>query len=198
MGWSTTWNEAVSAPGLDPGATDGALLRAAADGDQEACRRLVARHAGRIYSVVERVHGDLAETEDVVQESFLKALRCADRYREGGSFFAWMLRIALRIAQDRRRSRTRRQRREEAQELPHSSPGPFERLARSQAQGALRQALASLEPRRREVLVLRYFEQLSVTELAAVYRKSPEAMRKELQRARAHLKAALGPDFEEV
>jgi RNA polymerase sigma-70 factor, ECF subfamily len=57
------------------GVEDEELVRLAQDGRREAFEELVRRHADRLYSVVLRFSGDPAETEEVVQETFLRAWR---------------------------------------------------------------------------------------------------------------------------
>src|SRR5215831_9246129 len=85
------------------GEGDRALLFRARDGDEKACRELLERHGQRLLSVVIATQGDPAMAEDVVQETFIRAIREADKLREEASMFPWLVKIALRAGIDYRR-----------------------------------------------------------------------------------------------
>lgn len=171
---------------------DGALLRRAKRGDEAACRELLDRHGGRLMGVVQKAHHDLGQTEDVVQETFVRAIQQADRLRSDGAFFPWLVRIALNVAVDLRR---RTQRETVTDELPEMTTsvesGADHRMERVEDADRVNRALERLKPRSRELLVLRYFAGMSVAELAEVFDKSDVAIRKELQRSRDQLRRQL-------
>ena len=171
---------------------DGALLRRAKKGDEAACRELLDRHGGRLMGVVQKAHRDLDQTEDIVQETFVRAIQEADRLRSDGALFPWLVRIALNVAVDLRR---RTQRETVTDQLPEMctsvEAGADHHIQRVEDANRVNRALARLKPRARELLVLRYFAGMSVAELAEVFDKSDVAIRKELQRARDQLRRQL-------
>lgn len=174
---------------------DARLLRMAADGDERACRELFGRHGQRLFAIVEAAHGDLGLTEDIVQESFLRAIKCAGQLREVSSFFPWLVRIAMHKALDLRhkvRLETLTARAPEAV----SEDLIDDQIACNEDAVQVRTALARLPPKARQVLVLRYFSSFSVAEIAEVVDKTEAAVRKDLQRARKALAHELGPWFE--
>lgn len=190
-GWLGLASAKRSIPVADE--TDGALLRRGAEGEEAAVRALMGRHAARLYAVVDAAHGELGETEDIVQETFLKALRAAHQLGDDQLAFPWLVRIGLRTAIDHRRAR---------RELPAAGgvgPEPEagdevcpERAAeRRQTRDAVARGLAGLPERSREVLILRYAAHLSTAEIAGVLEASEPAVRKMLQRAREALRAAM-------
>lgn len=176
---------------------DGALLARSAAGEEAACRELLERHGPRLLAVVQSTHRDLGLAEDVVQETFIRAIQSADQLRSGASLFPWLVRIALRLAIDHRRKEHRAAPLDEHPDLPASDVAPDHQAQANQDAARVDAALAELDPHARELLVLRYFTNLSVRELSEVFDKSEAAVRKDLQRARGKMKRHLAPWFED-
>src|SRR5262249_7114525 len=97
---------------------DRALLTLARSGDEKACRELIDRHGARLLQIVRAAHGDLGLAEDVVQETFIRALAQAEQLREESSMVPWLVRIALRVAIDHRRKVRRETLTDQALEVP--------------------------------------------------------------------------------
>ena len=177
---------------------DRALLERAAAGEEPACKELLARYAARLMAVVRATHGDLALDDDIVQEAFIRAIRQGGQLKQESSLFPWLVRIALRVAIDHRRSRRRETLTDvwpETAEAP--GPSPHEQVEASEDAAQVKRALGRLKPYPRELLVLRYFTSFSVAELAEVFSKSEVAIRKDLQRARDQMRKHLAPWFVE-
>jgi RNA polymerase sigma-70 factor, ECF subfamily len=175
--------------------SDRALLTRVAGGDALACRELLGRYGQRLYRIVLASHRDPDLAEDIVQETFIRAVRAAATLREETSLFAWLAQIAHRVAIDFYRKNKRLVR--EVVDTADARPRPDADLEASEAAGRVRLALARLKPDVREVVVLRYYGGFSVAELARVLGKSEVAVRKELQRARERLRKLLGTAFTE-
>ena len=126
--------------------------------------------------------GSYESARDVVQEAFAQALRDQEQFRAEGSLAAWVWRIAVRVALDSRRNGRRLTIEEFVAEaaVPDRERDPM--LA-----GALRQ----LAPRRRLVVFLRYFADLSYAEIAEVCGISEGTVAATLAHARADLLRAL-------
>jgi RNA polymerase sigma-70 factor, ECF subfamily len=122
---------------------------------------------------------------EVVQEAFARALRHRAQYREEGSLEAWVWRIAFNVA-----LRTRRDlRREwELEEAPASNDAPVDH--------DLRAAIRALPPRRRVIVFLRYFADLSYAEIAAALGLAEGTVAAALAQARTELGLTL--ETEEV
>ena len=84
----------IETTGEDP---DGALVEAAAAGDQEAFGVLVRRYEVRIYNVVRASTGGDADSEDLAQEVFIRAFRAIGRFRRDSSFKTWLYAIAANV-----------------------------------------------------------------------------------------------------
>ena len=134
--------------------------------DQEA--RLVAlydAHAGPIWRYVVRLTGDRAGADDVVQETLLRAWRSPKILeQEPSTTRAWMLTVARHIVIDEARSARRRHERT-VDELPERVTGDdtdalFDAII-------IQEALASLTPEHRAVIVKAYYRGLSVAQTAA-------------------------------
>jgi RNA polymerase sigma-70 factor (ECF subfamily) len=74
------------------------------------------------YRIAQGVLRNAADAEDVAQEALLKAFRSFHRLRDPQKFRAWLVRIAFRMALDRRRSAKRREMRETAWSIPELRP----------------------------------------------------------------------------
>src|SRR5262249_29603922 len=138
---------------------------------------------------------DLAQ--DVLQTVFVKVFQALPLFRLESSFLTWVYRVALNECKNaKRRPRIfvplsevdEVWRREDPCALPdatHASP---------QMQRKVRKAVLSLNPKLRSVIVLKYLEDLSYEEIAAVLGASPGTVASRLHRALAALEAKLGSD----
>ena len=72
---------------------DARLLRAYADGDDDAFAQLFERHYDRVYRLAYRYAGNAADAEDLTQRVFLKVMRAADRFEPRARFTTWLFRV---------------------------------------------------------------------------------------------------------
>jgi RNA polymerase sigma-70 factor, ECF subfamily len=121
------------------------------------------------------VVGSYEDARDVVQEAFARALRSRRDFRGEGSLQAWVWRIALHVALENRRRR----------ESPIEVLDP--ELVESERDPELAAALRRLPPRKRLVVFLRYFADLSYAEIAEVGGISQGTVAAALSQARAEL-----------
>lgn len=126
---------------------------------------------------------DRGLAEDAAQEASATIARRLDSLRENSAFSAWSSRIVARHALDAARRRP--------QTLNLADSGASVAPADSADALDLQAALASLDPRRRTVILLHYYAGLSSAEIADVLRVSPATVRFHLMRARAALRRAL-------
>jgi RNA polymerase sigma-70 factor (ECF subfamily) len=142
----------------------GWITRAQA-GDQAAYGQLVQQYQRLIISVAYRQGLDLAEAEDVAQETFVKAWLALPKYRKSaGTWRAWLCRIAINLAIDTHR-RARPQL-ELDEMLPDHHSGPAEQAEAAINAKRVRQALAQVPPASRAALILSEYEGLSYAEIA--------------------------------
>ena len=109
-----------------------------------------------------------ADAEEVAQEAFIRAYRCFHRLRDRERFRGWLARIAWRLALDRWRSSSRRERREQIAAEPPPVQNAEELAASWEFQGRLQQAVDELPPKLRQVLILAAVEGYSIREVAGL------------------------------
>ncbi|MBL8957865.1 MAG: sigma-70 family RNA polymerase sigma factor [Myxococcaceae bacterium] len=177
---------------------DGDLIRRSASGDREAFVAVARRHGPAVHRLCAAVLGNDADASDATQEALLVAFRRASTYRaERGPVRPWLLAIARREAY---RLRPRGHEAPITDEAPLGALGvragwsaedPEALLARAEDVEALARAIAALDPKDREVLVLRDLEGQSGEQAALVLGVDLAAMKSRLHRARLKLMAAL-------
>ena len=158
-------------------------------GDQAAFRKLVERHSARAIGLARRMLGSDADAEEVAQDSFVRAWRALPRFRGDSSFSTWLHRIVVRRALDR--SATLKVRRavetglEEAHE-PTEAPAPG--VSREHAM-RLDRLLELLTGVQRAAVVLDYYEDRSVEQVARAMGIPVGTVKTHLHRARALMRA---------
>ena len=169
-------------------------LARVAQGERRAMTAVVERHRDAVLRYARTLCRTEAQAEDVLQETFIAALRHAEGFRGTGSARGWLLAIAKRRALTAQRRRSGEPARFETLEALGAEAGwgaTDEALDLRLKKEALHAALESLEPAAQEVLVLRDLEGLSGPEAAEVLGLSLAAMKSRLHRARLELAAAL-------
>jgi len=178
------------------------LVGLAREGDRAAYDRLFALAADKVLFFIRmRLRSPLREELeplDVLQETYLEAHRSFGRFdpRGTGSFSRWLCRIAGRAISglaDRSGASKRRApgRRRTISSVLESAAGtgvdPGEIAARREEIERLEGAMAALDDEERRAILLRYFEEETIEEMAAGLGRSPTAVRRLLGRATARL-----------
>lgn len=139
---------------------DQRLIRAFGRRDPAAADDLYRRFAGRIYGLGSVMLGSDAAAQDLVQDTFVKLWRSAERYdRSRGTLDTWVLLIARSLAIDSIRRRVLEARtleRSDAPPVADQSPGPDEVAATLDLADRARRAMAQLPPEQRAALELAY------------------------------------------
>jgi len=188
------------------------LLEAASGGNAQARGELLERHRARLQRMVgirfDRRLAARVDPSDVVQETLAEASVKLDAYLHERplAFYPWLRQIAQQRLTDLHRRHLLAQRRSVSREEPAGLPSesamelaerllageaPSAGLRREEQRVRVRQALEQLPERDRDVLVLRYLEQLSTAETAAVLGSSPGAVRVRTLRALQRLRDIL-------
>ena len=155
--------------------TDEQLAQQVQHGEAQALTALVERHHGALLGYLYRLtggHRPLAE--DLTQETFLRALRRIVQYQYPRPFKPWLYAIATNLARDHYKQAEQRYASaalDFAEALPdHHTPQPGEAfVAQIEAQEIVK-ALAALPPPQRETIVLRYYQDLALEDIAATLR----------------------------
>lgn len=166
---------------------DGALIRDAQRGSEEALEQLFRRHWRRAHRAAYLVIGDPAAAEDVAQESFLAAIRALDRFDRRRPFGPWLHRITVNRAIDYSRARALR--------AESALSGATDRAApdHGEISDELLAALQGLGAEQRAVVVLRYVLEYTpgeIGEMLGLPRGTVNSrMRRALDRLRPHVDA---------
>lgn len=171
--------------------SDDALLVLFANGDGDAARMLTLRHVPRLMRVAGRMLGDLAEAEDVAQETMVRLWRMAPDWRPGeAKVTTWLQRVAMNLCTDR----LRRRRTVDIDAVPEPEDGQasaMDGMIEADRARALQGALYQLPERQRQAVVLRHLEGLSNPEIAEVMDIGVEAVESLTARGKRALAAAL-------
>jgi RNA polymerase sigma-70 factor (ECF subfamily) len=153
-------------------------------GDEEAFEALIRLYSRRVYGVAYAIVQDIAEAEDIVQETFLKLHQTRGRLREPDKFTGWLLTVTRNAARDRLRRRKPQAPAETFDALVDGNMAtPGSRLEQEEAQAHLRRALARLPEEHRIALTLRYLEGLDYRAIETTMGLSNGALRGVLGRA---------------
>lgn len=153
------------------------LIQKCLEGDQAAHAALYRLHAGDVYRLVYGMLGNREDAEEVVQDTFVYALRRLSRYEPGrASFRTWLFVIATSRARNKRRRRWlptislgQLNRVDSEPVSPDGSERPPEdRCEEASVQEEIMAALNTLSPKLREAAVLRHFEGLKYCEIGQI------------------------------
>ena len=173
------------------------LIRHAANGDATAWEPLVLAHQEAVFRLSYLLLGDPDDADDVAQETFLRAWNHLKRFDPTRPLRPWLLSIASNLASNRRRSAGRylaaltRAFRDE----PTSSASTEERSARNMEANDLWKAVRNLSLPDQQIIYLRYFLDLAVTETAEVLQVAEGTVKSRLSRALERLRGIIQKDF---
>ncbi len=175
------------------------------NGDKDAFEPLVRQNAGKIQRLVWGMLGERREdTDDVVQEIFLKAYLALPKFRGDARFSTWVYRIAVNHCRDylKRGGPPPLEFDEEqiADDPPPEDKEGQDKLREMQERRAsdkLQKLLSRLPEKHRRILVMRELEGMSYDEMAEVLRIRPGTVRSRLNRARKALRKAAEDDKKE-
>jgi RNA polymerase sigma-70 factor (sigma-E family) len=155
--------------------------------DEAALREFIAARRGPLLRSAFLLCGDAHEAEDLVQSTLVKVVLACRRLDRVDNIEAYTRKTLMSVFISSRRRLWRR-------EHPHAAPPDTAAVAVGDPDLglAVRKALADVPPRQRTVLVLRYWEDLSVEETAHILGISPGTVKSQSARGLATLRAALG------
>ena len=169
------------------------LISRARGGDREAFGELVEQYRDNVYRLAYRMCGNAYDADEAAQEAFVAAWRALPNFRGDAKFSTWLYRLTTNAAIDvmRREKRHQTVGDGEMMELADDADSPQETVERTEQQEAVQKALATLSEEYREVLLLRYMEELDYAEIAEVLQLPSGTVKSRINRAKAALKAAL-------
>lgn len=157
---------------------------------------LIVRYQHRLLRYLRYLTSDAAQAEDLFQEVWMRVLTRGDQFNGKARFETWLFTIARNLVIDQKRKRTLfsldelfESRSEEDRpmsfEVADEQPSPFERFVHIEDRNAIAGALLKLDALYREVLLLRFYEELSLEEIARITRAPLSTVKSRLYRGLA-------------
>lgn len=185
--------------------TDQWLVQRSLAGDTDAFRQIVERYQSKVYNLALRMTGNPEDALDAAQESFMRVFRSLSTFKGDSTFSTWLYRIANNIVLDELRKRRRRPLvvmstdafvagEEGEHPLEFSGPAsqqPEEQVVWAERRREIEQALQSISPEHRHILLLRDVEGFSYEEIAEMLNLNPGTVKSRLNRARLAVRERL-------
>lgn len=175
------------------------LIHQARQGDETAWATLVGQHQEAVFRLAYLLLRDAAEAKDAAQETFIRAFHALDSFDSSRPLRPWLLQITKNLARNRRRAMGRywaALKRFFQNEAPfQTAPGPGEEHLQEWEAETLWQAVQRLKPIDQEIIYLRYFLNLSVTEAAEAAEIAPGTVKSRLHRALERLRSVIEAEF---
>ena len=164
------------------------LVTRAKDGDEKALSRLITIHKGLVYTIIYRMVNDADTSQDLTQDTFIRAFRHIDRVKNYEHFRPWLCRIARNIVYDffRKEKRHPTVRLDDVQEITGQQG-----MERTRKKMIIQNALSRLSERDRMLLTLAYYQGFTLAEAAEVLEITEDNAKVALHRARKRLRKEL-------
>ena len=160
-----------------PDKPDQVLVEQSQAGYSEAFGLLTKKYQRKVYEIAYRFTQNVDEASDLSQEIFVKAYRALSNFESSSTFYTWLYRIAHNAGIDYTRRRKTRPEHLFSDEFPNDQqllhPQVTDRQVASTAEASeiqdqIKQAIAKLSPRQRQVFVLRYYQDLPLREIGEI------------------------------
>ncbi|MBK7140623.1 MAG: sigma-70 family RNA polymerase sigma factor [bacterium] len=167
------------------------LVEAAQNGDQKAFGQLIRLHQKKLYRYVYGLVGSVDQTEDIVQEAFVRAWSAIRTFRPDYSFYPWLSTIARNLAYTQVAREEKKESLDKLTEKGYDPAsvelGPLERLLDDESKSRFYRALMAMPTTYRSVFVLRHFEDMDYVQIANYLKIPPGTVDSRLYRARQYL-----------
>jgi len=170
------------------------LIAACRQGDELAIEQLVRQYETGVFRLALSVLDDPAEANEAAQEAFIAALKALERYQDHSTFKAWLYTITVNTC----RSRLRKRRTVEKLKQTliglfrvQKHPSPEETVIQNEKDAALWRALQKMDEKHRLPLVLRYYHDLPIAEIAQILNLNEGTIHSRLHHGRERLRLAL-------
>ena len=179
---------------------DAEIVRRVREGDLALFELLMRRHNQRVYRAIRSILRDDSESEDVMQEAYVRAYEHLSQFEGRAQFSTWLTRIAVNealkrvVARGKFDSLNEERYEGEDENMPafqSNSPTPEANASRSELKELLEDAILALPRKYRAVLVLRDVEEMNTAETAEVLSLTEANVKVRLHRAHELLRGEL-------
>jgi RNA polymerase sigma-70 factor (ECF subfamily) len=176
---------------------DSRWLAQCREGDSLAIERLVQTYQQDVYRLALSILDDPDDAEDATQEVFLSALRALESFRGHASFKTWLFSIAINACRNRlQRAKSRGRLRQTLQNLFSQKQADTEGEAvQNESDSELWQAVRALDDKHRIPVILRYYHEMPVAEIAETLGVPVGTIHSRLNHARSTLRTQLKEDL---
>ena len=177
----------------------------ARNGDRDAFIELVILYQEKIYQLAYRMLANRHEAEDVVQETFLRVFKNLHSYDPNLKFSTWIYRIGTNLCIDRLRKKKVTYSLDVDpdgeglngySQLPSDEPNPETQVLISETQEKIQQAISELPEKYKSVVLLYYFHDFSLQEIAGILNMPATTIKTRLHRARDYLRKKISRENE--
>jgi RNA polymerase sigma-70 factor (ECF subfamily) len=172
------------------------LIRRSQAGEREAFQALLEQYRVVLMRTAYLTTRDRDTAQDVMQDTLIQIWRSMPKYRPHGSFKAWLLKILMNQARRQyRKKRVETVPLEKAMGVEERGDGPVESVMREEDAQHVRKALDILSTDHREVLILRYYSELTVPEISKALGCREGTVKSRLNRALSNLEGAITKNY---
>ncbi len=179
-------------------ATDSELIESYLEGNKKSLEILIGRYLKQIYNFVARYSGDPAEANDLTQETFIKVWKNLQKFDLDRNFKTWLFTIARNTSLDRIRkkkalpfSALEEEREDFLNQFESEEKLADELFDQELKRETVLKAVATLSPIYQSVIMLRYGENFSFTEIAAILKEPIDTVKSRYRRALIQLRQLL-------
>ena len=176
------------------------LINRATQGDEEAFSILYRNNVQRVYSYIYYRTGNSADAEDLTSRVFQRAMKHMARFeKKGVPFIAWLYRIAHNLVANWHRDNSRKKEVpiDDQHGLVHHGLQPEASVMYAQQHHVLIKAIQTLSSDRQNLIVLKFIEEYSNAEIAAIMGRTEGAIKSLYHRTLEELRAMLGSAIDE-
>ncbi|MFD1954088.1 RNA polymerase sigma factor SigW [Paenibacillus thailandensis] len=177
------------------------LAKLALKGDQRAFAELVELYQDKLFHMAYRMLNNRQEAEDIVQDTFLRVYKNLDKYDENLKFSTWIYRIATNLCIDRLRKRkpsysldaesSEHEGLDGYSMIPSDNRTPESEVLLTETQRIVHQAIETLPPKYKTIMMLRYIQDMSLQEIGDVLDMPVTTIKTRVHRGREFLRKKL-------
>jgi len=170
--------------------TDESLIKALKNGEDLAFEALIDNYGDKLLRLCYLIIKDLSEAEDVVQEVFIQSYKSVKGFKENSSIYTWLYKIALNKCRTKLKKEKDHSPFDENIEIEYDDDVEYEALCNIE-RTRIKDIVFSLAAPYREVIILFYYEELSLKEICTILDENENTVKSKLHRGRNKIKQKL-------
>ncbi|SEM54232.1 RNA polymerase sigma-70 factor, ECF subfamily [Mesobacillus persicus] len=171
-------------------------------GNKQAYAQIINKYKNQLYATILRMTKNPQDAQDLVQEAFIKVYHQLGKYEGKGTFSSWIYRVAINHCMDEfRKKRYKMQQLEISEDQVVNSNHPEVIFMKKEKNRQLEKLIGTLPEEERIIILLRYVNELSYSEISELVEVPVSSVRNKLHRAKKKLRETIkreGGDFHEL